>query len=346
MRRKWLSLILVLSLFVTPFLPADVFASEATAEAPKEIKKQAASAFEQAIKKGEDGKYEIDGMTVNLKKLYATVDKKNKTVEIHDEKPVTSQKKIRWEAVELAWGVTFIPPPRENNGYPGDGYVLTQFMVVDTDGIGALNIKADIDVNTSNELYSSYDEDFAAINVDWNWFQYSEGEVVNELTKVENTKFYQVNTDITVDFLFESDDYSETMGPLLANKKAFEYPCEYYDPADNTLPPKCHGDSLNPQLYEDPFSDKVMFMPATTQMKVVPPEDRVQWDNEKRGAYIKQYIEMYGDPKKKDPSFNWSDYDIHHIIPREYGGKNNFANLIPLKREFHQKNVTPWWTNY
>ncbi|WP_083426426.1 HNH endonuclease signature motif containing protein [Thermoactinomyces sp. DSM 45891] len=58
-----------------------------------------------------------------------------------------------------------------------------------------------------------------------------------------------------------------------------------------------------------------------------------------------EYIGKYGDPKKKDDSFNWADYDIHHIIPREYGGTNDFDNLIPLPRDFHQQRVTPWWNS-
>ncbi|SFC66722.1 hypothetical protein SAMN05443252_105164 [Bacillus sp. OV322] len=35
--------------------------------------------------------------------------------------------------------------------------------------------------------------------------------------------------------------------------------------------------------------------------------------NVERGAYIKQYIDTYGDPLR-----DWSLYDIHHIQPREY----------------------------
>jgi hypothetical protein len=89
-----------------------------------------------------------------------------------------------------------------------------------------------------------------------------------------------------------------------------------------------------------------MFMPDTTLMQQVPVEQRVPWNNDLRGQFIAQYIERYGDPKQKDPNFDWADYDIHHIIPREYGGTNDFDNLIPLRREFHQQNVTPWWTNY
>ncbi|WP_409978469.1 HNH endonuclease signature motif containing protein [Anoxybacteroides rupiense] len=39
-------------------------------------------------------------------------------------------------------------------------------------------------------------------------------------------------------------------------------------------------------------------------------------------------------------------YEVHHIRPREYGGNNDYSNLIPLPSSFHRKVVNPWWTNY
>lgn len=27
----------------------------------------------------------------------------------------------------------------------------------------------------------------------------------------------------------------------------------------------------------------------------------------------------------------WAEYDIHHIKPREYGGTNDFWNLVPVQ---------------
>ena len=38
-------------------------------------------------------------------------------------------------------------------------------------------------------------------------------------------------------------------------------------------------------------------------------------------------------------------YDVHHIIPREYGGTNDYSNLIPLAVSDH-RTVTSWWVNY
>ena len=46
------------------------------------------------------------------------------------------------------------------------------------------------------------------------------------------------------------------------------------------------------------------------------------------------------------PEGGWSQYDIHHIIPREYGGTNDFSNLTPVLRSVHQTGFNPWWMGY
>ncbi|WP_257006661.1 HNH endonuclease [Shouchella clausii] len=38
-------------------------------------------------------------------------------------------------------------------------------------------------------------------------------------------------------------------------------------------------------------------------------------------------------------------YEIHHIIPRAYGGDHSFVNLIPLLVSDHRK-VSYWWASY
>lgn len=344
--RRVFKFLLIFSLLLTPFGFADTFAAQDTA-GMKKLENQASQAFNKALSKNKEGKYQIDGMTVNIDLDYVVVDKKNKKVAIQETKPVKN-KAVRVEGATLAHAIIFVPPERKNNSYPGQGSVYTMFEVVDTDGpIGPLNIEATVDVKTSNYKKGPFNENFSKIHVDWNWFQISEGKREFRITEVKNTKFYQVNYDVTVQFLTAKDSVSVTWQPLLANKKAFEYPCRYYDPQKTRVPATCHGgDHLYQVLYEDPYSDKVMFTPETTLMPTVPPTQRVPWDNILRGKYISEYIRKYGDPTKKDPNFKWGDYDIHHIIPREYGGTNDFNNLIPLKRDFHSQNVTPWWTNY
>jgi RHS repeat-associated protein len=76
-------------------------------------------------------------------------------------------------------------------------------------------------------------------------------------------------------------------------------------------------------------------------LPIVPKEDRVQWGGKERAAYIKQWFDR-GFAK---PVGEWSEYDIHHILPREYGGSNDFANLVPILRDVH-KQFTAWWRSY
>ncbi len=46
------------------------------------------------------------------------------------------------------------------------------------------------------------------------------------------------------------------------------------------------------------------------------------------------------------PEGGWDKYDIHHIRPREYGGTNDFGNLVPVRRDIHQQLLNPWWQGY
>lgn len=57
---------------------------------------------------------------------------------------------------------------------------------------------------------------------------------------------------------------------------------------------------------------------------------------EMRNKYIKWYIGKYRDPK-----WDWSGLDIHHVIPLEYGGDNKMGNLYALTRTLHQQEVSP-----
>jgi len=59
---------------------------------------------------------------------------------------------------------------------------------------------------------------------------------------------------------------------------------------------------------------------------------RVPWNKTLRGEYISEwYKHGYDTPKG-----GWEHYDIHHIQPREYGGSNDFLNLVPVERETHK----------
>jgi hypothetical protein len=74
----------------------------------------------------------------------------------------------------------------------------------------------------------------------------------------------------------------------------------------------------------------------------VPVADRVPWGPQERGAFIKEWY----DNGFQTPEGGWSNYDIHHITPREFGGANAFENLVPVDRTVHQLVFNKWWRGY
>lgn len=93
--------------------------------------------------------------------------------------------------------------------------------------------------------------------------------------------------------------------------------------------------------YRDPVSQKTMTEPSTTTWAKTP---SIDWDSSTdRAKYIKEYSELY--PKN---GYNWvgSQINVHHIRPREFGGTNEFSNLIPIPTNFHVYVVNAWWRDY
>jgi hypothetical protein len=42
----------------------------------------------------------------------------------------------------------------------------------------------------------------------------------------------------------------------------------------------------------------------------------------------------------------WAAYDIHHVLPREYGGGNDFWNLAPVLRKTHVEEFNKFWREF
>jgi len=91
----------------------------------------------------------------------------------------------------------------------------------------------------------------------------------------------------------------------------------------------------------DPRSGEPITNPGGGLSKV-PVGDRVPWGGQERGAYIKDWY----DRGYSTPEGGWGGYDIHHITPREYGGTNDFDNLVPVPRSVHQDEFNSWWRDY
>jgi RHS repeat-associated protein len=94
-------------------------------------------------------------------------------------------------------------------------------------------------------------------------------------------------------------------------------------------------------IYLDPRTGEPIPAP-TNDLEIVDVEDRVTWDLSDREDFIKEWQER----GYERPSGGWGEYDIHHIIPKEYGGTNDFWNLVPVERTFHQTQFNSWWSGY
>lgn len=91
----------------------------------------------------------------------------------------------------------------------------------------------------------------------------------------------------------------------------------------------------------DPRTGSAIHFPGEGLTKV-PVSQRVSWGAKERGAYIKQWYNR----GYSTPGGGWSAYDVHHIRPREYGGTNDFDNLVPIPRDVHQQQFNSWWRDY
>jgi hypothetical protein len=70
---------------------------------------------------------------------------------------------------------------------------------------------------------------------------------------------------------------------------------------------------------------------------------RVSWDSKlDRATFIAEWYRR-GYPT---PPGGWPNYDIHHIHPREFGGTNDFWNLVPVERETHQELFNEFWREF
>lgn len=82
--------------------------------------------------------------------------------------------------------------------------------------------------------------------------------------------------------------------------------------------------------------------PPPDDLEWVPAENRVVWNQSEKDKFITEWRSR-GYP---DPPGGWGEYDIHHITPRQYGGSNDFENLVPVLRETHQQQLNRWWNYY
>lgn len=92
-----------------------------------------------------------------------------------------------------------------------------------------------------------------------------------------------------------------------------------------------------PGGYTDPISGSSIGEPNADWTKTSSP---VSWTKTDRNNFRNWYISTYN-----QPNYNWTNVEIHHIQPREYGGTNSYSNLIPLPKGVHTL-YTSWFAGY
>ncbi|OUQ85103.1 HNH endonuclease [Brevibacillus brevis] len=96
--------------------------------------------------------------------------------------------------------------------------------------------------------------------------------------------------------------------------------------------------------YVDPQSNIKLIKPDADMV----PQKRER-DSGYRKDFERRYVGYFGQPQY----FAWDDVEIHHMIPLEYYGENDFDNLIPLLKKDRRndyilphREVTEWWESY
>lgn len=177
-----------------------------------------------------------------------------------------------------------------------------------------------IQLNKSKEYNGTFKK-VTGFDVEWKGKDIRVGKSKTKSYKVTSTNFWITKSKQTVGWS-GAKPITKTIqkSAKLANKKASLYPKIKNDHNRVTMP-----------------------TPKIADMEIVPKKDRVKWTSTNRKNYKKAYIKKYGDPK-----IDWSgdSTEIHHVVPREYGGTNKFENLFPLPVRIHRSTVNTWWKNY
>jgi RHS repeat-associated protein len=92
----------------------------------------------------------------------------------------------------------------------------------------------------------------------------------------------------------------------------------------------------------DPRTGSDIPFPDIEQLGIVSRGSRVDWTRVDREAFIREWHRQ----GYAIPDGGWGPYDIHHVQPRQFGGDNDFWNLVPLLREGPHRQFTQWWNAY
>jgi hypothetical protein len=190
--------------------------------------------------------------------------------------------------------------------------------------IDAMTGQKPVVIWTGAKLYRSYDQYgkyrlVDKFDTEWRGSELKVGKKASKTYNNKTTHFYQSHHKTTVGWNGVGTRTNEGVTEeVLVNKKTVPYP-EITNLDNNTS----------------------MWVPTKANIPVVPVEKREKRKSGLANSYKKWYIKEYGDPK-----WDWTQLEIHHEKPLKYGGNNSMSNLFPLPKDFHRKQVTPWWASY
>ncbi|MDF2898400.1 MAG: hypothetical protein K0Q46_5186, partial [Rhodococcus erythropolis] len=133
---------------------------------------------------------------------------------------------------------------------------------------------------------------------------------------------------------FPSGDTSDSPGPT-----------EHVDMPDFPWPPANTWGQVYPAILDPRTFETIR--PFPYGMPSVPPADRVTWSSSARQIFLAEWEERgFPVPEPAAPGADpWAGWEVHHILPRKYGGTNDFWNLVPLPNSIHAL-FTRWWEFY
>lgn len=170
----------------------------------------------------------------------------------------------------------------------------------------------------SNDQYGKY-RLVDKFDTEWRGSELKVGKKTSKTYNNKTTNFYQSHHKTTVGWNKVGTRTNEGVTEeVFVNKKTVPYP-EITNLDNNTS----------------------MWIPTKANIPVVTLKDRTKRKSGLAKTYKNWYIKEYGDPK-----WDWTQIHVHHEKPLEYGGTNSMSNLFALPKDFHIKEVTPWWRAY
>jgi hypothetical protein len=123
-------------------------------------------------------------------------------------------------------------------------------------------------------------------------------------------------------------------------------------PANSNIPTNPLGEQY-PQLV-DPLTGQPIVFPQGIPHQMLRDDDprKAVWTNTERQGYkdwfMPRYEAVYGGPPPAGWDNYWKTHQIHHIVPRSFGGSNDPSNLVPVPvspMNDHGQ-YTTWWVHW